>query len=388
MHDSSSDDVIAIGLDIPGPVADDGTVGFLPNIRLDPEGLIHAISTAHPRASVAFVNDANAAALGEMWVGVARGASSFVLIALGTGVGAGVVVNGRLVAGAFGAGGEIGHITVNPDETLTCGCGRKGCLEQYASATGVVRLYLKECEDRGVTPVEIEHGGAVPVTQYVIPRVPQRLRRNAKAKQSIARYAASLVSDGEMILVGSGSTTLAFVRALSEKKGITIISNDCNVIEYAEQHLPNATIVSTGGSLGRDYRHYYGSMVASSLSDIYLDKVFLGADGFEPDFGFLAEFEQTALTKVEFLKHASAPSDNDAPRLLVRAVERICSHPGKPYVDVAVRDMGKGRGRERHSHARSRREGGTTPDGDLQLDCASPVQEPSQPRCALSHHRS
>jgi len=156
-HDSSSDDVIAIGLDIPGPVADDGTVGFLPNIRLDPEGLIHAISTAHPRASVAFVNDANAAALGEMWVGVARGASSFVLIALGTGVGAGVVVNGRLVAGAFGAGGEIGHITVNPDETLTCGCGRKGCLEQYASATGVVRLYLKECEDRGVTPVEIEH---------------------------------------------------------------------------------------------------------------------------------------------------------------------------------------------------------------------------------------
>ena len=148
------------------------------------------------------------------------------------------------------------------------------------------------------------HGGAVPVSQYVIPRVPQRLRRNAKAKQGIARYAASLVSDGEMILVGSGSTTLAFVRALSDKKGITIISNDCNVIEYAEQHLPDATIASTGGALGRDYRHYYGSMLASSLSDIYLDKVFLGADGFEPDFGFLAEFEQTALTKVEFLRHA------------------------------------------------------------------------------------
>ena len=143
-HDSSPDDVIAIGLDIPGPVADDGSVGFLPNIRLDPEGLVHAISAAHPRASIAFVNDANAAALGEMWAGVARGTSSFVLIALGTGVGAGVVVNGRLVAGAFGAGGEIGHITVNPAETLTCGCGRKGCLEQYASATGIVRLYLSE----------------------------------------------------------------------------------------------------------------------------------------------------------------------------------------------------------------------------------------------------
>jgi len=140
------------------------------------------------------------------------------------------------------------------------------------------------------------------------------LRRNAKAKQSIARYAATLVSDGEMILVGSGSTTLAFVRALNEKRGITIISNDCNVIEYAEQHLPNVTIVSTGGALGRDYRHYYGSMVASSLSDIYLDKVFLGADGFEPDFGFLAEFEQTARTKVEFLSMPATRSCSWTPR--------------------------------------------------------------------------
>ena len=123
-HDATPEDVIACGLDIPGPVADDGTVGFLPNIKLDPEGLVGAISSVFPRAQIAFVNDANAAALGEMWAGVAHGTSSYVLIALGTGVGAGVVVNGRLVAGAFGAGGEIGHITVNPHETLTCGCGR------------------------------------------------------------------------------------------------------------------------------------------------------------------------------------------------------------------------------------------------------------------------
>ena len=156
-HDATPEDVIACGLDIPGPVADDGTVGFLPNIKLDPEGLVGAISSVFPRAQIAFVNDANAAALGEMWAGVAHGTSSYVLIALGTGVGAGVVVNGRLVAGAFGAGGEIGHITVNPHEALTCGCGRKGCLEQYASAKGIVRLYLAECEARGVTPVKVEH---------------------------------------------------------------------------------------------------------------------------------------------------------------------------------------------------------------------------------------
>lgn len=156
-HDSVPADVIACGLDIPGPVADDGTVGFLPNIKLDPEGLINAISAEFSGATIAFVNDANAAALGELWAGVAHDVSSFVLIALGTGVGAGVVVNKQLVAGAFGAGGEIGHITVNPAETRTCGCGRKGCLEQYASATGVVRLYLEECERRGVTPVHVEH---------------------------------------------------------------------------------------------------------------------------------------------------------------------------------------------------------------------------------------
>ena len=156
-HDAVPEDVIACGLDIPGPVADDGTVGFLPNIQLDPEGLVSAVSSVFPRATVAFVNDANAAALGEMWAGVTTEVSSYVLIALGTGVGGGVVANGKLVAGAFGAGGEIGHITVNRDETLTCGCGRHGCLEQYASAKGIVRLYLDECARRGVTPVEVEH---------------------------------------------------------------------------------------------------------------------------------------------------------------------------------------------------------------------------------------
>ena len=156
-HDSAPADVIACGLDIPGPVADDGTVGFLPNIQLDPEGLVGAMTAAFPRATTAFVNDANAAALGEVWGGAARGVQSFVLIALGTGVGGGVVTGGRLVAGAFGAGGEIGHITVERDEPLTCGCGRHGCLEQYASAKGVVRLYLEECERRGVTPVHVEH---------------------------------------------------------------------------------------------------------------------------------------------------------------------------------------------------------------------------------------
>lgn len=147
-------------------------------------------------------------------------------------------------------------------------------------------------------------GGAVPISELVVSHVPERMKKNAHAKRAIAQAAAKLVHDGETILVGSGSTTLEFVHALGEKRDITIISNACQVIEYAEQHLPDTTIVSTGGELGRNYRHYFGPMVAASLANVFVDKVFLGADGFEPSFGFLAEYERTASTKVEFMKHA------------------------------------------------------------------------------------
>lgn len=150
------DDVIAIGLDVPGPVDDDGKVGMLANIELDPEGLQAAIKRVFPNANLAFVNDANAAALGELWQGGAQGVNSFVLIAIGTGVGGGVVAGGKLISGAFGAGGEIGHVTVNRDEELSCGCGRKGCLEQYASASGIVRIYKEECARLGTEPVQLD----------------------------------------------------------------------------------------------------------------------------------------------------------------------------------------------------------------------------------------
>ncbi len=152
---ATADDVVALGLDVPGPVDDSGKVGMLPNIKLDPEGLQAALRCAFPRANLAFVNDANAAALGELWQGTAKDASSFVLVAIGTGVGGGVVTDGKIVSGAFGAGGEIGHITVNRDETATCGCGRTGCLEQYASASGIVRVYQQECAARGTEPVAL-----------------------------------------------------------------------------------------------------------------------------------------------------------------------------------------------------------------------------------------
>ena len=88
---------------------------------------------------VALTNDANAAAIGEMTYGVARGMKNFIVITLGTGVGSGIVINGQLVYGSDGFAGELGHVIMNRVNGRPCGCGRKGCLEAYCSATGVAR---------------------------------------------------------------------------------------------------------------------------------------------------------------------------------------------------------------------------------------------------------
>ena len=84
-------------------------------------------------------NDANVAALGEMWMGGGKGYKDLVVVTLGTGVGGGIIVDGRMISGSTGAAGEIGHIHVDDTETDVCNCGNKGCLEQFASATGITR---------------------------------------------------------------------------------------------------------------------------------------------------------------------------------------------------------------------------------------------------------
>ena len=204
---ASADDVVGVGLDVPGPVDDDGRVGMLANIELDPDGLQAALKRVFPRATLAFVNDANAAALGELWQGTAKDASSFVLVAIGTGVGGGVVTDGKIVSGAFGAGGEIGHITVNREETATCGCGRQGCLEQYASASGIVRVYKQECAKRGQEPVKLSG----PTDTLSVFNACRAGDESAKAAISCmcdclgyAMAQISVIIDPQMYLVGGG----------------------------------------------------------------------------------------------------------------------------------------------------------------------------------------
>ena len=100
-------------------------------------------------------NDANVAALGEMWKGGGEGSKSIIMVTLGTGVGGGIIVNGKIVTGAHGAGGEIGHACINPDEPEQCKCGNHGCLEQYASATGIVRI-AKQIMEKSTEPTELK----------------------------------------------------------------------------------------------------------------------------------------------------------------------------------------------------------------------------------------
>ena len=133
-------DICGVGMGIPGPVTPDGDVSICVNLGWKERNPGRELSELLGGVPVRAGNDATVAALGEFWRGGAKGCNSVVLLTLGTGVGGGVILNGKVVDGAHGAGGELGHIVVNPNETLRCNCGNYGCLEQYASATGVVRV--------------------------------------------------------------------------------------------------------------------------------------------------------------------------------------------------------------------------------------------------------
>jgi len=135
----TKEQILGIGVGLPGPVKENGDVSELANLGMGYFNIIDEMSEK-TGLKIKAGNDANLAALGEQWKGSGKGFRSMVFITLGTGVGGGVIIDGKILAGSAGAGGEIGHILVNPDEDRPCGCGKYGCLEQYASATGIVRL--------------------------------------------------------------------------------------------------------------------------------------------------------------------------------------------------------------------------------------------------------
>lgn len=132
-------DVAGVGLGAPGPIDVQGNIYGAVNLGWGTFNISDTLSALVDMPAKAG-NDANVAALGEAWQGGGQGCRNLVAVTLGTGVGGGIIVNGEILTGALGAGGEIGHIHVEDDETEACGCGNKGCLEEYTSATGIVRL--------------------------------------------------------------------------------------------------------------------------------------------------------------------------------------------------------------------------------------------------------
>ena len=156
------DKIKGIGVGAPNGNYYTGTIEFAPNLPW--KGVIPLAALFEERLGIptALTNDANAAAIGEMTYGAARGMKDFIMITLGTGVGSGIVINGQLVYGHDGFAGELGHVIVRRENGRVCGCGRKGCLETYCSATGVARTareFLQTSEEpsilRDINPEDI-----------------------------------------------------------------------------------------------------------------------------------------------------------------------------------------------------------------------------------------
>lgn len=145
-HGVDKEDVVGVGVGVPAPVTKAGVVKGTANLGWGYKEVKRELEELTGlEAQVG--NDANVAALGEMWKGGGLGYKNLIMVTLGTGVGGGIIIDGKILVGVNGAGGEIGHICVNYDEEVKCGCGNRGCLEQYASATGIVRLAKERLAD-------------------------------------------------------------------------------------------------------------------------------------------------------------------------------------------------------------------------------------------------
>ena len=150
--------VEGVGMGVPGPVKEDGTVMRCINLGWDVFNIPERIRTLEPRIHRFYVsNDVNAATLGEQWKGAAQGRKNVFMVTLGTGIGGGLVVNAQIVNGVGGGAGEIGHFRVDRAETECCKCGGRGCLEQYCSATGLLRCARRALAGRPGAPTVLKN---------------------------------------------------------------------------------------------------------------------------------------------------------------------------------------------------------------------------------------
>lgn len=206
---SLKDDVVGAGMGVPGPVLPDGHVEVCVNLGWTDRNPQEELSRLLDGLPVKSGNDANVAALGEMWQGGGKGCRDLVMITLGTGVGGGVILNQQIIAGSHGLGGEIGHIHVRDEEQEYCNCGGQGCLEQVASATGIAREARRKmaADDR---PSSMRKFGQDITAKNVLDCAKEGDQLALEVVEVVCRYLglalaqASLIVDPQMFVIGGG----------------------------------------------------------------------------------------------------------------------------------------------------------------------------------------
>lgn len=203
----SKEEIKGIGIGIPAPVTEEGIVYSTANLGWSYKEVKRELEET-TSLKVVCANDANVAALGELWLGGGKGYQNLIMVTLGTGVGGGIILNGDILVGTHGAGGEIGHITVNYEENEACGCGRYGCLEQYASATGIARLARNRLEKDKVETI-LRKAKCVSAKTVFDAVKAEDMVANEIAEQ-FGRYLGNalinlaVVCDPEIIVIGGG----------------------------------------------------------------------------------------------------------------------------------------------------------------------------------------
>ncbi len=188
----SKDQIKGIGVGAPNGNYFTGSIEFAPNLRW--KGVIPFAQMLEEKVGipVALTNDANAAAIGEMTYGAARGMKDFIVITLGTGVGSGIVVNGQLVYGSDGFAGELGHVIVRRNTGRICGCGRAGCLEAYASATGVARTAREHLEMKSDVDTQLRN---IPIDEITSKDVFDAANAGDKLAKEIFKFTGEMLGE-------------------------------------------------------------------------------------------------------------------------------------------------------------------------------------------------
>ena len=233
-------DCMGVGIGLPGPV-DRGMILGCVNLGWGIFSIVEEFSKAFHNVPVYAGNDANTAALGEYVAGAGKGIKNMIMVTLGTGVGGGIIIDGRILEGANGGAGEIGHIPVNPQEQDICGCGKKGCLEQYASATGIVRIAEKLRKEKGNTALP-----AGCTAKQVFDYAKEGDELAMQAVEELGRYlglalaSCACVLNPEGIVIGGGvSRAGKILLDVTEKNFQTYVFKPCRNVKFCLAELGN-----------------------------------------------------------------------------------------------------------------------------------------------------